>query len=538
MSKRYNHIDFPLTQKKAAVFYERIQNEQVVKQHRFLPFIRFTVDFDKYNRHNGIQKKERPISLVAHKDAGIYTLYADKLNEHYNAFSIAAEFSQNAVAYRNADEFKGVSNITTAKEVFDFIDVNKNGYVIKGDFKGFFDNLDHEILNNNIKTVLNYSGLEITSDWQRVLTNLEKFTFIEKNLLEQEMSLQNLEFPVRKRKNEAYFSNLKSFGNFIKSNKSLLNKNSQFGIPQGTSLSAVLANVYMIEFDDLISNKVKSMGGIYKRYSDDFIIVIPELKIRDEVFEDFVKCVIKSSQNLLKLQIEKNKTNLLKFHEGNFVNWKTGGKTGLDYLGFVFSDNTVSVRPKSIYKFDYRARIAIKAAELSLHSWKLLKEHPDWSAEKLGLYNIPAKEWNRIYISLSKNESVKRYGGLSKKSWNLLKSHPDWSDNKLGLIGVSRAYLENIYQIKVSINRAKRVKYHVDRDSTLNEVNTAFKRYMVDSEFVKDRESYISYARKASNIFDTGNSGYKNSILKQMNRQRAKSQRLKHDMRKYLEENR
>ena len=167
-----------------------------------------------------------------------------------------------------------------------------------------------------------------------------------------------------------------------------------------------------------------------------------------------------------------------------------------------------------------------------------MKEHPDWSAEKLGLYNIPAKEWNRIYISLSKNESVKRYGGLSKKSWNLLKSHPDWSDNKLGLIGVSRAYLENIYQIKVSINRAKRVKYHVDRDSTLNEVNTAFKRYMVDSEFVKERESYISYARKASNIFDTGNSGYKNSILKQMNRQDAKSQRLKHDMRKYLEENR
>lgn len=539
VSKKYVHIDFPLNFKESTVFYKNIQSEQKVKEHRFLPLIKYTLDFKKYNSHeNTLKNKQRPIAVVSHKDAGIYALYADKLNEHYNSFSMAAEFSQNAVAYRNAAEFKGVSNITTAKEVFDFIDVNKNGYVIKGDFKGFFDNLDHKILNNNIKTVLNYSGVEITSDWQRVLKNLEKFTFIEKSLLEQEMALQNLEFPVRRGKNEAYFSNLKSFGNFIKANKVLLNKNSQFGIPQGTSLSAVLANVYMIEFDDFISNKVKSMGGIYKRYSDDFIIVIPELKISDGVFDDFVECVIKSSQTLLKLEIEKNKTNLFKFHEGNFDNLKTGGKTGLDYLGFVFSDNTVSVRPKSIYKFDYRARIAIKAAELSFHSWKLLKEHPDWSAEKLGLYNISTKEWNRIYKTLSKNESVKRNGGLSKKSLNLLKEHPDWSDSKLGLMGISRAYLENIYQVKISINRAKRIKYHVDRDSNLNEVNTAFKRYMVDSEFVKERESYISYARKANNIFDTGDTGYKNSILKQMNRQRAKSQKLKHNVRKYLKENR
>lgn len=38
-------------------------------------------------------------------------------------------------------------------------------------------------------------------------------------------------------------------------------------------ISAVLANIYMWRFDRAISDYLKSIGGYYRRYSDDIIIV-------------------------------------------------------------------------------------------------------------------------------------------------------------------------------------------------------------------------------------------------------------------------
>ena len=50
----------------------------------------------------------------------------------------------------------------------------------------------------------------------------------------------------------------------------------KYGIPQGSAMSAVLANVYMIKADEALNDLVTTCKGMYMRYSDDFIIVIPE----------------------------------------------------------------------------------------------------------------------------------------------------------------------------------------------------------------------------------------------------------------------
>lgn len=49
-----------------------------------------------------------------------------------------------------------------------------------------------------------------------------------------------------------------------------------YGIPQGTAISAVFANVYAIEFDIAIKQISDKYNGIYRRYSDDFVLVIPK----------------------------------------------------------------------------------------------------------------------------------------------------------------------------------------------------------------------------------------------------------------------
>lgn len=73
------------------------------------------------------------------------------------------------------------SNINTAKEVFDFIkqssvDSYNNVYIIKGDFKDCFNNLDHEIIKNNLSRVLHVERL--TDDWYSVYKFITKSAYI------------------------------------------------------------------------------------------------------------------------------------------------------------------------------------------------------------------------------------------------------------------------------------------------------------------------------------------------------------------------
>ena len=62
---------------------------------------------------------------------------------------------------------------------------------------------------------------------------------------------------------------------FQKYKKDIKKNESGIGIPQGSPISAVLSNVYMIEFDEQVKEYVSLNGGIYMRYSDDFLIVLP-----------------------------------------------------------------------------------------------------------------------------------------------------------------------------------------------------------------------------------------------------------------------
>lgn len=64
----------------------------------------------------------------------------------------------------------------------------------------------------------------------------------------------------------------------FKENRSHIVKNANhYGIPQGSPISATLANVYMLEVDKLINDMIFGLGGKYMRYSDDFIIILPDV---------------------------------------------------------------------------------------------------------------------------------------------------------------------------------------------------------------------------------------------------------------------
>lgn len=102
------------------------------------------------------------------------------------------------------------------------------------------------------------------------------------------------------------------------------------GVPEGLPLSNTLANIYMHNIDA----KYRNIDYIsYYRYVDDILILVNEDKffqIKDEISED-----------IRKLDLELNE----KKDEGLVTD-------AFEYLGYVISDSTVTVRKSSILKIE------------------------------------------------------------------------------------------------------------------------------------------------------------------------------------------
>lgn len=76
--------------------------------------------------------------------------------------------------------------------------------------------------------------------------------------------------------------NIRHAGLIVGNQATLARPKRRKGIPQGTPISAALANVYMLHFDKRINDAVKPLKGIYRRYSDDMIVVC--IKRQKEVY--------------------------------------------------------------------------------------------------------------------------------------------------------------------------------------------------------------------------------------------------------------
>ncbi len=104
--------------------------------------------------------------------------------------------------------------------------------------------------------------------------------------------------------------------------KKVKNKN---GIPQGLSVSNILANLYMLEFDYkmnyFIKNEEYGMIGYY-RYVDDILIICKKTEFSK------MESMFKNEIKRYKLELHKDKTELVDLSKGD---------NKLDFLGYVFS---------------------------------------------------------------------------------------------------------------------------------------------------------------------------------------------------------
>nr|WP_321454198.1 reverse transcriptase domain-containing protein [uncultured Carboxylicivirga sp.] len=387
LPKGYPHIELPLKQKDRPWVASYIEDDENISKHSFLPFIHKQIVTRKFRKrydcngnvlNNGERISDikiRNIFYASHFDSQIFSYYSSILSKQYEKRLIENDLTNIATAYRRipilADKknSRNMCNIDFANEVFEYIrSKTPNDLVaISFDIKSFFDNLNHNTLKRQWIKILDVKNLP--DDHYNVFKNITQFSYVYQSELFNTFKKQiwvESKTGIRSQKWIKENRYLKSQGAIayckksdflnhkylIKSNKYVDSKRTIKrikGIPQGSPISAVLANIYMFDFDLKIKNVI-GKEGLYRRYSDDMVVVCEKTR-RDEIIDIFSKEIRK-----YQLEIQASKTQVFHFvnikGEYNCFNESENGsikQTKLfEYLGFAFDGKNVFLKSSSL----------------------------------------------------------------------------------------------------------------------------------------------------------------------------------------------
>ncbi|WP_116789439.1 reverse transcriptase domain-containing protein [Flavobacterium psychrotrophum] len=461
-----------------SLIVKKIESPSFVAKYAFYPLLHTFISDRKYKKGNAEKHtthirrhthyeigslkpvrnaKLRPLHYASHFDALVYGCYAEKLRVPYEKeLAIDDELNKAIIAYRKIETFegsgKGRANMHFAKECFDEIKTrseNEEIGVLAIDLKSFFSSLDHSYIKQQWAKLLGKD--ELPPDHYNVFRSCTKFRYV----LRDDLRIGNKSKNGRKkpfdesklasiRRNKGYrcfFETNEDFRNAIKEGllpvysnpfyREVDNKDkSKFetrkiniGIPQGLPISALLANIYLLEFDRKILEFVHyKLGGFYRRYSDDILIVCKAEQMSE--IEKFTYDLIEE----YKIKISKEKTERYVFknvaHPKNKASQKLtcfsldslgNEKTAaLSYLGFEFRGHNVGIKSSNLGKY-YRklisvvkrkAKRAIKSSEQNPNAKRAI-----FKSQVKKIYNLPLK-----YLDGDGTEDKK----MKRKRYNLV----------------------------------------------------------------------------------------------------------------------
>lgn len=403
--KKYPHIGKPLTSSRDIAWVKKyVQNPIEIANHKFVPLLHRTMTQRKYRplenapkntsgkRQRTIsEKKERHIYYPSHLDSIIYSYYNYLLTTAYEEYLKDKPYSSVAVAYRKIPIGDGESgnkcNIEFAFEAFNFIENNKDRKlsVIVADVTSFFDNLNHRLLHMQWKRILKTDNLP--DDHYTIYKNLVDNKYVNENELfkrfQHKLIIERFKpndttqkelkrKPVSKIHNmrqenvvafcdkEEFFDEAvdlirvdKPYKNSIRKSQ---DKKEKKGIPQGTPISATLANIYMLDFDERVHSEAiyPTRNAYYQRYSDDLIIICNE---EDEDY--FYNLIREEIEDKAYLDIQPQKTKVYRYNLNDAGEFKGGilqnglvnPNKQLEYLGFQYDGSKVRVKTASFSKF-------------------------------------------------------------------------------------------------------------------------------------------------------------------------------------------
>lgn len=352
--KVYLHFDGPV---KRAVAESVVKNVDEVNAHHFLPLMAFEKRQRRFRRRKNkppeVSVKIRQLAYPSNMDACIFAYYAHLLDKPYERLIKAVGIDECVIGYRKIG-----SNIDLALSAFSEVRSRGSCVAFAFDISGFFDNIDHGTLRRNWCRVLGTASLPPGHD--KVFQNLTRFSTVNRQSclarLGYKRTCKDRDIKARP------ICSIKEYRQIIKGrNKvgpSLVEPwEKSYRIPQGTPISAIAANISMIDFDIKMQNAMSRLGGSYRRYSDDILVVVPTTA--RNAIQDILHTNLKHYTRRLK--INDKKTDIIEFIPGALANGR--GSKALQYLGFLFDGERHLLRPGTISKFYRRMHQAVHHAQ-------------------------------------------------------------------------------------------------------------------------------------------------------------------------------
>jgi len=449
--------------------------------------------------------KLRPLHYASHFDALVYGYYAFKLKEAYEL-----ELSKNhlldeaIIAYRKIETKKGSgigkANMHFAKECFDEIkkrSADEDVAVLAIDLKSFFSTLDHSYLKQQWAKLIEKKELPV--DHYNVFKSCTKFKYVIKDDLRigkigkngkkkpfDESKLADI------RKNKGYRcffetneefrkkiaeGNLPIYSNQFfrkienKDKSKFPNRKINIGIPQGLPISAVLANIYLLEFDNEILDFItEKHNGFYRRYSDDILVVCSKESISEiETFsyELIERCKIFKNINFNKNQYQKR---LTCFSLDSQDNEKF---SSLTYLGFEFKGYHVGIKSPNLAKY-YRKLISSVKRKANRAN-KLADKNPN---AKKAIFKNQIKKIYNLPLRFTDKENIE-FAKLQRRRYKLILNDRGFYEFRHSIINSKNKSNYRSY-IKRCCKTFETNSFNIQIQKSKTTVHKAISRYLKD----------------------------------------------------------
>ena len=399
--RTYLHFDLPVSAERAVAL---ASDPAAVAAHSFYPFLGYTMTTVKITKDDQgkihKRKKPRDIKIAAHQDAAIYAYYSHLLSIRYEEQLAALNLGACVRAFRSIAG--GGTNIQFAGEVFDFTDSLRPCVALGFDIEGFFDNLNHVDLKKAWKRTLGVTRLP--ADHFKVFRSLTEFCWVERAAVFEELgiSVHNPKALVTEG-NEAgkgiRRKRICSPGDFRSRVRAsgLLKKNPAQckGIPQGSPISALLSNIYMLDFDRVLEEAAAAVGGMYRRYCDDIMVVVPPTAEAD------IRRLVQTQIQTLKLSINEGKTDRAEFP----ANRGHAADKPIQYLGFNYNGAVKQLRLSSLNRYYGKMRNGVALAKQTQRKQNRLE-----AANDLGLSALKRTKLYLQYSYLIERRSRRKKG--------------------------------------------------------------------------------------------------------------------------------
>jgi len=394
--RNYPHFDRPVMDRKVA---DEIVASFVSdpRAYRFLPLISFEKRARRWRTDPKTKKakqtwKKRPLAYCSNRDAHVFAAIGWELEDKYEAALAHAGLDHVVVGYR-----KGRSNVTTARDAFN--DVLRLGSctTIALDLEKFFDTIRHRVLKRCWEDVI---GGGLPPHHYAAFRALTRFSTVERGAC-----LKRLGFAPRtpSRKLKRPLCTLPEFRDRVRGqlkNGGLVKVNANhFGIPQGTPISAIAANVAMFHFDHAMTAEAARLGGTYRRYSDDILLICPPANA-DELLSFLGEAL---TTHCAGLTLNEDKTSRVEFTGTRLA----ANTRHLQYLGFLFNGERAVLRPSTVSRYYGRMRRAARSAQHQLKKGKFT------SSPKGGRGVLQRRKLMHDFSHLGRHSLLRTYARLA-----------------------------------------------------------------------------------------------------------------------------